>query len=119
MYEIFDKLCKERGVTPYRVGKETKIATSTFSDWKMGRSTPKQDKLKRIADFFGVTVEYLMTGEEPEAAGYPEQAELLVKIRNDKKLFRAIEKYYALNDRQKQHVLELIDLLGEEILGEK
>lgn len=38
----------------------------TLSDWKNGKSTPKQDKLMKIADYFGVTVEYLMTGEEKE-----------------------------------------------------
>lgn len=113
MYEIFDRLCKERDVTPYKVGKETGIATSTLSDWKKGKSTPKQNKLMKIADYFNVSLDYLMTGEEPKLSSYPEQAELLVKIRNDKKLFSAIEKYYALSDRQKEHVLELIDLLGE------
>ena len=64
MYEIFDNLCAINGVTAYRVGKETGIATSTFTDWKKGKSTPKQDKLMKIADYFGVSLEYLMTGKE-------------------------------------------------------
>lgn len=64
MYEIFLKLLEKKGVTAYKVGKETGIGASTFSDWKSGRSVPKQDKLQKIADFFGVTVDYLMTGEE-------------------------------------------------------
>uniref|UniRef100_A0AAU8B5I9 Repressor protein CI n=1 Tax=Dulem virus 39 TaxID=3145757 RepID=A0AAU8B5I9_9CAUD len=113
MYKIFEELCTSRNVTPYRVGKETGIATSTFSDWKNGKSTPKTDKLQKIADYFDVTVDYLTKGEEPRLLGFPEQAELLVKIRNDKRLFNAIEKYYTFNDKQKEHVLDLIDLLGE------
>lgn len=64
MYEIFEALLKERGVTPYKVSKETGISTATLSDWKNGRSTPKQDKLKKIADYFGVSLDYLMTGQE-------------------------------------------------------
>lgn len=59
MYEIFEKLMKEKGVTPYRVHKETGIATSTLSDWKNGKSTPKQDKLQKIADYFNVSLDYL------------------------------------------------------------
>lgn len=43
MYEIFEKLCSEKGVTPYRVCKETGITTATISNWKAGRYTPKQD----------------------------------------------------------------------------
>lgn len=66
MYEIFENLMKEHGVTAYKVSKETGIATSTLSDWKKGRSTPKQDKLQKIADYFNVTVDYLLTGNNPE-----------------------------------------------------
>lgn len=66
MYEIFEKLLEEKGITPYRVYKETGISTATLSDWKNGKSKPKADKMKKIADYFGVSVEYLMTGEEKE-----------------------------------------------------
>lgn len=64
MYEIFVKLLEKHGVTAYKVSKATGIAGSTFTDWKNGRSTPKQDKLQKIADFFNVSIEYLMTGKE-------------------------------------------------------
>ena len=66
MYEIFENLCNKNNVTPYRVCKETGLTTATISNWKAGRNTPKQDKLQKIADYFGVTLEYLMTGEEKE-----------------------------------------------------
>lgn len=64
MYEIFVKLLERYGVTAYKVSKATNIAGSTFTDWKNGRSTPKQDKLQKIADYFGVSIEYLMTGKD-------------------------------------------------------
>ncbi len=58
-YDVFEKLCNSRGVTPYRVAKATGVSTSTLSSWKTGRYTPKQDKLQRIADYFGITVDQL------------------------------------------------------------
>ena len=61
MYEIFEKLCQSHKITPYRVCKETGLTTATISNWKAGRYTPKADKLQKIADFFGVSIEYLMT----------------------------------------------------------
>lgn len=64
MYEIFDKLCQDRGITPYRVCKETGLTTATISNWKAGRYTPKADKLQKIADYFDVSLDYLMTGIE-------------------------------------------------------
>lgn len=60
MYEIFEELLKKHNVTAYRVAKETGITTATFTSWKQGKYTPKQDKLQKIADYFGVTVDYLM-----------------------------------------------------------
>lgn len=66
MYEIFAKLLKAKGCTAYQVSKATGIAQSTLSDWKNGKSIPKADKIQKIADFFGVSAEYLMTGKEGE-----------------------------------------------------
>ena len=66
MYEIFAKLLKAKGCTAYQVSKATGIAQSTLSDWKSGKSVPKADKIQKIADFFDVSADYLMTGEEKE-----------------------------------------------------
>ena len=66
MYDVFAKLMKAKGCTAYQVSKATGIAQSTLSDWKSGKSTPKSDKIKLLAEYFGVTPEYLMTGKNPE-----------------------------------------------------
>ena len=59
---------QERGITAYRVHKETGVPQSSLSDWKYGKSIPKIDKLKKIATYFGVSVEYLMGEEEKKEA---------------------------------------------------
>jgi len=64
MYEIFEELLKKNGITAYRVAKETGITTATLTSWKQGKYTPKQEKLQKIADYFGVSIDYLMTGKE-------------------------------------------------------
>lgn len=60
MYEKYLKLITEKGLTSYKVGKETGIARSTFSDWKSGKSKPKAEKLSKIAKVLGVTIEELI-----------------------------------------------------------
>lgn len=60
MYQKFEHLLKERGITAYRVAKDLGIAPTVFSDWKSGKSKPKVDKLKKIADYFGVAIEYFL-----------------------------------------------------------
>lgn len=53
MYEHYVELRDEKGVTDYRVSKDTGITKSTFSDWKNGRSAPKIEKLALLAKYFG------------------------------------------------------------------
>lgn len=112
MYEIYLKLLKEKGVRTSDVCKATGIVASTFSDWKKGKSTPKQEKLMKIADYFGVSLNYLMTGSDSK---YSDADALLdVRISEDAELKEAIKKYYSLDGCKKKHILELINLLSEE-----
>ena len=79
MYEIFERLCKEKGVTAYRVCKETGLTTATISNWKAGRYTPKQEKMQKIADYFGVSLVYLMTGKDEK----PSEPQLTPRDKRD------------------------------------
>lgn len=114
MYEIFLKLLEEKGLNSNQVSKATGISTSTFTDWKKGRSKPNQKNMLKIAEYFGVSLDYLMTGKEPEFDKYSaESAHLVAKIRNDAGLTQALDKYFELSDKKKKHVIELINLLSE------
>ena len=69
MYEIFEELLQRFNVTAYQVSKATGISQSTLSNWKARGNLIRPDKAQKIADYFGVSVEYLMTGKET-ASGY-------------------------------------------------
>lgn len=64
MYEIYCKLRDSKGLKDSDIAKATGITKSTFSDWKNGRSKPKNAKLQKIADYFNVSLSYLSTGKE-------------------------------------------------------
>lgn len=87
MYEIYCKLRDQAHVKDADVVKATKITKSTFSDWKNGRSNPKLDKLQKIADYFGVTVDYLMTGKEIPKEKAPE-----LTARDEKDITKTLNK---------------------------
>ena len=112
MYKRFDKLLRERGITAYKVAKDTGIATATLTQWKKGVSTPKQDKLQKIADYFNVSLEYLMTGEEKEGNKYylnDETAEMAQEIFENKEL-RAlfdVQRGMSVEDLQALHNMAL------------
>lgn len=74
MWERFEELRALKGVSAYEVAKACGFGASVLSSWKKGRYTPKDDKMRKIADYFGVPVEYLrgdpvQTNEQ--AAEYP------------------------------------------------
>lgn len=81
IYELFD----ETGKKPYRLCKILGITQSTFSTWKTRHKNPPAEYMKKIADYLGVSLEYLMTGEEnPEYRYTTAQEDELLE------LFRAL-----------------------------
>jgi transcriptional regulator with XRE-family HTH domain len=67
MYEVFERLMKERGENFSDVARAIGGRPSTFSDWRAGRSTPSAAKFLALSKHFGVPMEYLLTGEWPAA----------------------------------------------------
>lgn len=87
MYERYEKLLKENNITNYRVSKDTGITQTTLSSWKKGRITPKTDTLRKIADYFGVSLDYLTGATEDQVK--PSNVEFGLRLRylrNEKKL---------------------------------
>lgn len=62
MYEVYEALLLELGLTSSRVSAGTGIANSTLSDWKHGIITLKYEKVVKIAKFLNTTPEFIMTG---------------------------------------------------------
>ena len=64
MYEIYQRLLDEKGLKNADVARATGISNMTLSDWKRGKSVPKSDKMRKIAEYLNVSVDYLMTGKD-------------------------------------------------------
>lgn len=114
MYDVFVHLCQQRGVSPSRVALDLGMSKNTMTDWKKGRSSPKTDKLMKIADYFGVTVEYLMTGKETvhEPYYYNEETRQLADyaFKNpDYKLLMSASRDLSPDDLK--YVLDLVERL--------
>ena len=105
MYEIFEKLLMERGVTAYKVAKATGISTGSMTDWKKGRSAPKVDKRQKIADYFGVSVDYLLGNEPKEKT--PAEADVTF----DDFTYAMYGEAKELTDEDKNMLLEMARML--------
>jgi len=60
------RLMKDRGVSTRVITQATGIPSSTISEWTAGREPKLGEPVLRLARFFGVSLEYLVTGREPE-----------------------------------------------------
>lgn len=63
-YENFERLCTEKGITPTQVAKDNGIRQSVVAMWKNRGSTPRYNTAKKIAEYFGVSVDYLISGNQ-------------------------------------------------------
>ena len=87
MYEVFEQLLQKHGISPYKVSKDTGVTQTSLSNWKTGKSTPTTKTLQRLADYFGVTLDYLMTGKEEPKEKSPE-----LTARDEKDITKTLNK---------------------------
>lgn len=66
-YDNFIVLCKKKSVAPTRVALDIGLSKSAPIKWRSG-AIPNGDGLQKLADYFGVTTDYLLTGAETKKA---------------------------------------------------
>ena len=71
-FDIFYDLCKKKGVSCKKAAEDIGLSNSITTKWKKTGATPGGDTLNRIANYFGVSTDYLLGKESkkaPTAAG--------------------------------------------------
>ena len=68
LYERIEALRKERKISQGNLEKELGFSNGSISKWK--NSSPTTERLQKLADYFGVSIQYLTTGEDPKSPGY-------------------------------------------------
>ena len=63
-YDTFHKLCESKGVTDSRACIEMGFSRSYAAKMKNKNGAPSMDKLSTMANYFGVTVDYLLNEEK-------------------------------------------------------
>ena len=67
-------------------------------------------RIMEIAIYLGVSMDFIMTGKEYNPFS-TQSAHLVAKIRQDAELTKALEKYFAMSDDKKKHVIDTINML--------
>lgn len=84
VFERIEKLRKSTGISQGKLEKELGFSNGSISKWK--NSTPKSDRLQKIADYFGVSVEYLMTGKDDA-----EKAEIALTSKDERDIAKDLD----------------------------
>lgn len=59
-------LRKQKKMSQEELGEKLEVTRQTISKWELDQSTPDLDYIVSISEFFGVTTDYLIKGEEKE-----------------------------------------------------
>lgn len=110
MYENYKKILEEKGIKTSDVARGIGVSNAILSDWKNGKTTPKTDTIKKIADYLGVSVDYLMTGKENPFS--IEMAAIDVELTNmPLEVKEYALKLVALPQEKQRQIMNLIDML--------
>ena len=97
-WKNFILLCNKKGIAPNAACAEMGYSTAIATKWKNG-SVPRSTTLQKIADYFGVTPEYLL------------QDNATASSERNKKEQAVLEQYNELTDEEKEKAREYIKFL--------
>lgn len=98
LYEKVAFLCYKNGISMTALVDKLGFATSTPTNWKKTGITPRPTTVKKIADYFNVSVSYFLEGEADETA-----------------IFKESDKKIKLSPKEEQ-LLEMVKTLSDDEL---
>jgi transcriptional regulator with XRE-family HTH domain len=107
-FDTFVKLCEEKGVKPSRALTDAGVPKSAYSYWRTEASfgndaKPTNQNAVKLAQYFGVTVDYLLTGEQKENPPQQPQSEV------DAAVERIRKKLESMPKEQREALMNLIE----------
>lgn len=76
--EIINELLQNKGVSASKMMSELGFSSGLYSQWKSGKQKPSRDKLEKIAEYFGVSVDYLLGNSSDTLQIYDEDHKPIV-----------------------------------------
>ena len=127
IYANIKKLCDEKGITTYKLCKDLGFSTALMSQWKSGRQNPSGKKMRAMAEYFGVPVEYLYVGDyEPEKEAIWQEAmqkedrevnELLEALKNNPGMRVLFSKTKNASREDIEKVIKMLEIMRGEDFG--
>ena len=106
LYENISKLCSERNIKPGKMCTDTGISRGLITDLKMERKNSiTVDTAKKIADYFGVSVDRVLGSDQKEKSPTPEGME------PDKETIELREIWNSADQEEREALLAMAKML--------
>ena len=102
MKERIQNLCKKNSISVSELEKTLGFGNGYIS--KLGQSTPNTSKIKLIADYFNVSIDYIITGEEKHPIPVPKMTDEYYKL---------ISIYSNLSETDRNYIMSLAERLNQ------
>lgn len=63
-HDVFNELMTARTLTNYQLSKDTGISDSLIGYWRNGKRKPSLENLRILSQYFNISIDFLITGEE-------------------------------------------------------
>ena len=107
-FDNFVRLCEQKGVKPSRALTEAGVPKSAYSYWRTeagagNDAKPTNQNAVKLAQYFDVTVDYLLTGNQKENPPHQPQSEV------DAVAERIRRKLESMPKEQREALMNLIE----------
>lgn len=107
-FDNFVRLCEQKGVKPSRALTEAGVPKSAYSYWRTeagagNDAKPTNQNAVKLAQYFNVTVDYLLTGNQKENPPQQPQSEI------DAAVERIRKKLESMPKEQREALMNLIE----------
>lgn len=107
-FDNFVRLCEQNGVKPSRALTEAGVPKSAYSYWRTeagagNDAKPTNQNAVKLAQYFNVTVDYLLTGNQKENPPQQPQSEV------DAAVERIRKKLESMPKEQREALMNLIE----------
>lgn len=122
-YDIYAMLCRQKNKAPSRVALDLGLSKAAVSIWKNRGVIPNSETLQKIADYFNVTVDYLLGNEtkksSEEISEDEEIAQMVEELKNNPGKRLLFSKTSKATKEDIEKIIKMVDILtgGDESGG--
>ena len=115
-YDTFLNLCNQKGISPSAALLEMGFQKSVGTRWKNGM-IPRDANLRKVADYFSVSVDYLL-GNEKKPLDSTAESDEIKRLQKDERFIRLQRAVSRMDDNTKDRAIKTLEAAFEEFFSD-